>query len=114
MIDVAFAIPGDIELRTGGYTYDRRVMALLPQFGVRASHLALPAGYPSPTDDDLKATAEAFAKVPGEAVLMVDGLAYGAMTTEVIARAACPIVALVHHPLCLETGLSPERQGELK
>jgi glycosyltransferase involved in cell wall biosynthesis len=114
MIDAAFAIPGDIELRTGGYTYDRRLMALLPQFGIRPMHLALPDGYPSPTDDDLRATAEAFAKVPTETVLMVDGLAYGAMTTEVIARAAGPVVALVHHPLCLETGLSAERQGELK
>ena len=45
---------------------------------------------------------------------MVDGLAYGAMPTDVIARAASPIVALVHHPLCLETGLSAERQAALK
>jgi glycosyltransferase involved in cell wall biosynthesis len=114
MIDVAFAIPGDIDLRTGGYIYDRRVMALLPQFGVRPRHLALPDGYPSPSAADLETTAEAFAKVPKEVVLMVDGLAYGAMTTDVIARATCPIVALVHHPLCVETGLSPERQSELK
>jgi glycosyltransferase involved in cell wall biosynthesis len=114
MIDVAFAIPGDIDLRTGGYTYDRRVMALLPQFGVRASHLALPGGYPSPSGADLEAAAEAFAKVPKKGVLMVDGLAYGAMTAEVIAQAPCPIVALVHHPLCLETGLAAERQNELK
>lgn len=113
MIDVAFAIPGDIDLRTGGYTYDRRVMALLPRFGVRASHLALPAGYPSPSAADLNATAEAFATVPKEAVLLVDGLAYGGMTMEVIAQANCPIVALVHHPLCLETGLSVGRQSEL-
>jgi glycosyltransferase involved in cell wall biosynthesis len=114
MTSAVFAIPGDINLRTGGYTYDRRVMALLPRFGVRVSHLALPGGYPSPSADDLRATAEAFAKVPRAAVLMVDGLAYGAMTTEVIARANGPIVALVHHPLCLETGLSLERQAELK
>jgi glycosyltransferase involved in cell wall biosynthesis len=114
MIDVAFAIPGDIDLRTGGYTYDRRVMALLPRFGVRPAHLPLPAGYPAPSAADLEATAEAFESVPKEAVLLVDGLAYGAMTPEVIARAACPIVALIHHPLCLETGLSPERQAELK
>ena len=34
MVEAVFAIPGDIELRTGGYTYDRRVLALLPRFGV--------------------------------------------------------------------------------
>jgi glycosyltransferase involved in cell wall biosynthesis len=114
MTEAVFAIPGDIDVRTGGYIYDRRVMALLPQFGVRATHLALPAAFPSPTGDDLKAAARAFAEVPRRAVLLVDGLAYGAMTEEVIAQARCPIVALVHHPLCLETGLSRERQSELK
>ena len=30
MIACAFAIPGDIDLATGGYAYDRRVLALLP------------------------------------------------------------------------------------
>ena len=114
MIDAVFAIPGDINLRTGGYTYDRRVMALLPQFHLRVRHLELPAGYPSPSADDLRATAEVFVKVSKEAALLVDGLAYGAMPAQVIARARSPIVALVHHPLCLETGLSAERQAELK
>ena len=114
MTAAVFAIPGDIELRTGGYTYDRRVMALLPRFGVTVSHLALPGGYPAPTAAELGATAQAFARVPKQAVLLVDGLAYGAMPPEVIARASGPIVALVHHPLCLETGLPAERQAELK
>jgi len=114
MIDAAFAIPGDINLRTGGYTYDRRVMALLPRFRLRISHLTLPASYPAPSADDLRATARVFAEFPKEAVLLVDGLAYGAMPAEVISHARCPIVALVHHPLCLETGLPAERQTELK
>jgi glycosyltransferase involved in cell wall biosynthesis len=114
MTSAVFAIPGDISLRTGGYTYDRRVMAQLPGFGVTVGHLALPGGYPAPTAQELEATAQAFAKVPKEAVLLVDGLAYGAMPPEVIAAALSPIVALVHHPLCLETGLAAERQAELK
>ena len=35
MTPAVFAIPGDIDLPTGGYMYDRRVLALLPQFGRR-------------------------------------------------------------------------------
>src|SRR5262249_9552454 len=114
MTQAVFAIPGDINLRTGGYIYDRRVMALLPQFGIAVEHLPLPCGYPSPSDDDLATTARGFSELPRSAVLLVDGLAYGAMSTEVVLQAACPIVALVHHPLCLETGLSAERQAKLK
>ena len=57
MTTVVFAIPGDINLPTGGYAYDRRVLALLPQFGVTARHLQLPAGYPAPSAADLDATA---------------------------------------------------------
>jgi len=114
MIAAVFAIPGDINLRTGGYTYDRRVMALLPSFNVAVEHLALPGAYPSPSVEDLSATARVFAKVPRESVLLVDGLAYGAMPVDVIAKTSCPIVALVHHPLCLETGLSAARQTVLR
>jgi glycosyltransferase involved in cell wall biosynthesis len=114
MPDVVFAIPGDINLRTGGYIYDRRLLALLPAAGVTARHLPLPGGYPSPTPDDLAATARAFSELPRDAVLLVDGLAYGAMPPEVISRAPGPIVALVHHPLCLEAGLPAGRVAELK
>ena len=114
MTTVFFAIPGDINLPTGGYTYDRRVLALLPQCGVTARHLKLPAGYPAPTATDLDATARAFAETPKHSVLMVDGLAYGAMSTDIIKHTACPIIALVHHPLCLETGLTDPRAAELR
>jgi glycosyltransferase involved in cell wall biosynthesis len=44
---------------------------------------------------------------------MIDGLAYGAMPAAVIARTHAPIVALVHHPLCLEAGLTKARQDAL-
>ena len=113
MSSAVFAIPGDINLPTGGYAYDRRVLALLPTCGVTVRHLRLPAGYPAPTASDLDATAAAFADVPIGSVLLVDGLAYGAMPAHVIDRARTPIVALVHHPLWLEAGLSKPRQDEL-
>jgi glycosyltransferase involved in cell wall biosynthesis len=114
LANVVFAIPGDIALRTGGYIYDRRVLALLPSAGVAARHLPLAAGYPFPSRDELAATARAFSQLPRDAVLMVDGLAYGAMPPEVIAQAPCPVVALVHHPLCLETGLPAQRSAALR
>ena len=49
MTDIVFAIPGDIELPTGGYVYDRRVLALLPSFGLTPRHVALPGTFPAPS-----------------------------------------------------------------
>jgi glycosyltransferase involved in cell wall biosynthesis len=109
-----FAIPGDITLPTGGYAYDREVLARLPAAGVDVAHLALPGGYPEPSSEDLARTAELMAATPPGAVLLIDGLAYGAMPAELIARFDRSIVALVHHPLCLEAGVAPARAEELR
>jgi glycosyltransferase involved in cell wall biosynthesis len=113
MTPAVFAIPGDIDLPTGGYEYDRRVLALLAQFGVAARHLMLPGSFPDPSAADLDETRRQLAAIAPDAVVMVDGLAYGAMPAEVVARVRAPIVALVHHPLCLEAGLSKARQDAL-
>jgi glycosyltransferase involved in cell wall biosynthesis len=110
----AFAIPGDINLPTGGYMYDRRVLALLPKFGVAARQLELPGSFPDPSEADLAETGRILAGVAAGTVLIVDGLAYGALPAGLIEDVRAPIVALVHHPLCLEAGLSEARQKHLR
>lgn len=114
MIRAVFAIPGDINLATGGYTYDRRVLALLPEHGVAVHHLELPGSFPSPTAADLAETTALLSTAGAGTVVMIDGLAYGAMPVTNIAPITSPIVALVHHPLCLEAGLPLQRQQELR
>jgi glycosyltransferase involved in cell wall biosynthesis len=114
MTSAVFAIPGDIGLPTGGYEYDRRVLALLPQTGVAVRHLELPGSFPDPGAADLEKTGRLLAAVARGDVIMIDGLAYGAMPADVIARARAPIVALVHHPLCLEAGLAEALQNVLR
>jgi glycosyltransferase involved in cell wall biosynthesis len=113
MTSAAFAIPGDITLATGGYAYDRRVLALLPTFGVDVHHLALPGGFPDPSVRDLDDTRRLLQVVPKHTIILADGLAYGAMPAEVISSLHSPVIALVHHPLCLEAGLGKARQDEL-
>jgi glycosyltransferase involved in cell wall biosynthesis len=114
MVEAVFAIPGDITLPTGGYAYDREVLALLPAMGIDIRHLGLPGGFPDPTADDLARTAEQIASTPAGTVLLIDGLAYGAMPPALIDAFYRPIVALVHHPLCLEAGLAPARAETLR
>ena len=108
--DVVFAIPGDITAKTGGYIYDRHVIDLLPEFGWRVHHLVLPGDFPAPSEASLAETERLLAQAtPVGALLLIDGLAYGAMPSDLIGRVKRPIVALVHHPLSLEVGISDER-----
>ncbi len=109
-VEIGFVIPGDIDLPTGGYTYDRRMMALLPRFGVNPRHVALPSGYPFPTPAILAESERMLQALPPRMPLLIDGLAFGAMPAEMVARIPQPIIALVHHPLYLETGLDPEQK----
>lgn len=110
---VAFAIPGDLALPTGGYAYDRRVLGLLPGLGVDIRHLQLPGAFPSPTAADLAASRMVMQATAPDTVLLIDGLAYGAMTATTIEAIGRAIIALVHHPLCLEAGLTRERAADL-
>ncbi|WP_159730697.1 glycosyltransferase family 4 protein [Methylosinus sp. Ce-a6] len=112
---IVFAIPGDIEARTGGYGYDRRVLAELARQGVEVVHLALPGAFPHPGCADEVAVGEIFdrALTAGD-VALVDGLAFGALSETTIAAMRAPIVALCHHPLCLEAGLPPARAAALR
>jgi glycosyltransferase involved in cell wall biosynthesis len=106
---IAFAIPGDIDLPTGGYSYDRRLLREWREMGVAARHLTLPASFPNPTDANLAETGRLILSQPYDDVLLIDGLAYGAFPESIAAGLAGRVVALVHHPLGLETGLSQEQ-----
>lgn len=113
MAEVVFAVPGALDSPTGGYAYARRLVELLPQHGIAVRPLILPESYPQPSEEDLAETARLFAGTPADAVLLIDGLAFGAMPPRLVAALHRRIVALVHHPLGLETGLAPARQAEL-
>lgn len=113
MTHAVFAVPGDITQRTGGYIYDATVLGLLPDIGAPVAHLELPASFPAPTPSDMDQTFALLGAVPQTQPILIDGLALGAMTPERVATLAAPIIALVHHPLGLETGLTAEEAEAL-
>jgi len=103
---VHFLIPGDPETRTGGYLYDRRIMAGLTALGWRVDLYGLDASFPTPIPAALRAADAVLAALPEGALAVIDGLALGAMPEAVAPhRERLRLVALVHHPLALETGL---------
>ncbi len=108
-----FAIPGDLASPTGGYAYARKIIPLAEEYGVVLAHLALPGSFPHPTPEDIAATRALLAATPEDAVLLIDGLALGALPPDLVAGLGRPVVALVHHPLGLETGLDEDRRDAL-
>ncbi len=103
---VIFAIPGDLSTLTGGYGYDRRIIEHLPACGIEPVHCELAASYPFPTAADQQQSVASIARDRRGDVVMIDGLAFGAMSAEVVRGIGAPLVALVHHPVGLEAGLS--------
>lgn len=113
VIDFAFAIPGDLGLATGGYAYDRRVIAECRRAGCTVTSLALPAGFPFPTPAELALSAELLDALPAAQPVLVDGLALGALPAPMLRALDRPVAALVHHPLALETGIGDGQRAHL-
>jgi glycosyltransferase involved in cell wall biosynthesis len=107
-------LPGDPDTVTGGYVYDRRIVATLRARGVSVRVVRLHESFPHPTAAALAHAAHCLEALPDGAVVVLDGLALGAMPAQVAAQAhRLAMLALVHHPLAREAGLSPRRASEL-
>lgn len=112
---LVFAYPGRLDLNTGGYAYDRRIIAGLSELGWEVQMLALGKGFPVPSAE-VKCEAErGLSALPDGTLVFIDGLAFGVLD-DWAGRSAdrLRIVALVHHPLALETGLDAEQQTRFK
>jgi len=113
MIDVAFAIPGDLGAATGGYAYARRVFQLLPQYHVTPHHLELPGSFPDPSHNDLMVTLRLLEQIHPHTPIFIDGLAFGALPPGFLDDIEPPVIGLVHHPLALESGIALARKRQL-
>jgi glycosyltransferase involved in cell wall biosynthesis len=107
---VAVLVPGDLTSRTGGYGYDRQIIARLRTIGCTVDVVSLDASYPFPSASARSHAGAALRELADRSLVLADGLAFGAMAEEAEAQAErLKFVALVHHPLATETGLLPEQ-----
>jgi len=107
-------VPGDLSTPTGGYAYDRRMIAELEKSGWTVDVVALGDGYPRPSSESRATSLQRLMTVPEGQTIVVDGLAFGVLpdvATQL--RRRNPLIALVHHPLALETGLDAEEAAAL-
>jgi len=109
----AFAIPGDIETLTGGYIYERRLLEGLRAGGREVPHLRLGASFPDPSPQDMADALAQLRAVEASRPVILDGLVFGSIETGGLATVGAPIVAMIHHPLALESGLTSDRRAHL-
>lgn len=108
---VTFAVPGDLATPTGGYVYDRRIVAELEKLGWEVGVLDLGDGFPRPSAAQRAQAERKLAAIPAGRLIVIDGLAFGVLADAARSlQQTHHLIALVHHPLAFETGL-PEREA---
>jgi len=100
-------VPGDPNTSTGGYIYDAQILAGLAELGWRTRVHSLDASFPRPTPAALRDARARLAALGGHGVVVIDGLALAGLERVLETEAKrLAVVALVHHPLALETGIT--------
>ena len=103
---LSLLLPGDPETQTGGYIYDRHIVDGLGRLGWHVDVCSLDSSFPQPTASALVHARGVLARIPDGRIVVIDSLALGGLSKllEAEAERLC-LVALIHHPVALETGL---------
>jgi len=112
---VDLVLPGDIETLTGGYIYDRQILEGLAARGWHTTVHCLDSSFPEPSAAALEDARLRLAAIPDDRLVMIDGLALGGIAEILAAQTdRLRFVALVHHPLALESGLDRAQSESLR
>jgi glycosyltransferase involved in cell wall biosynthesis len=102
-------VPGPLETRTGGYEYDRRVVGGLRSLGWAIDIRELDPSFPRPTATALSHADHVLAQLGAGSIVMIDGLAFGAMPEQAERESdRLRIVPIVHSLLASDVGLDAE------
>ncbi|WP_420405860.1 glycosyltransferase family 4 protein [Nisaea sp.] len=109
---VHFIVPGPLGTLTGGFIYDRLMIEGLEAAGRLGAVHELAGDFPRAAPYDIAAGAAVLAGLPDRAVCVIDGLALTALGQAVAQHAPrLDVVAMIHHPLADETGLSEREKA---
>jgi len=110
---IAFFAPAPLDLLTGGYVYNRRMIVEWQAAGHQVTITGLTGTHPLADDAARDSARQAWAAMAEDAVPVIDNLAlpsFAPLAAELAARRA---VLLDHHPTGLEPGLSAEDAAAL-
>jgi glycosyltransferase involved in cell wall biosynthesis len=101
---VALLVPGPLQTISGGYAYDRAIVASLRALGHEVETVALSGQFPLADAAARESLRAAWAALPASCRILIDGLALPACDAAMLGER--PAVGLIHHPTALETGRS--------
>lgn len=100
----ALLVPAPFDTISGGYGYDRAIVAGLREAGHRVDVVELAGRHPLPDDAAHVAARAAWERLADDATPVIDGLCLPSFAPIVDALAQRRCVGLIHHPTALETG----------
>ena len=101
---VALLVPGPFDTVSGGYGYDRAILAGLRSAGHDVDVIELAGRHPLPDETALAAAAAAWQHLAHDTVPVIDGLCLPAFAPIADALSERHTVGLIHHPTALEPG----------
>ena len=107
---VSLIVPAPFDLVSGGYGYDRRIVAELREAGHQVEVVELTGAFPMVDDFARDAACAAWDRLPADTKPVIDGMALPAFRGLEDAISSRGTVGLIHHPVSLETGISEAHQ----
>ena len=111
---VTLIVPAPLSTISGGYGYDRRMVAEMRRLGHAMEVAELPGSHPITDAQARDAACAALDRVPPGSRPLIDGLALPAFAGLDDALAATGAMALIHHPTSLEPGQEEAAQARLR
>jgi glycosyltransferase involved in cell wall biosynthesis len=113
LMHLALIVPAPFDAVSGGYAYDRRIVAGLRDAGHTVQVVELSGTHPLADEAARDAARDALDDLPGGMCPIIDGLALPAFAGMEDALRARDAAGVIHHPTALETGLSEAQRSGL-
>ena len=110
---LSLIVPAPFDAISGGYEYDRRIVAGLREAGHTVRVIELAGAHPLADEAARHAARTAWDSIADGSRPIIDGLALPAFVGLDDALAARDTVGLIHHPTALETGFSETERTAL-
>jgi glycosyltransferase involved in cell wall biosynthesis len=111
---VSLIVPSPFDQVSGGYSYDRRMVAGLRAGGHTVEVVELTGRFPLSDDDTRDYACTAWDRLAESTRPVIDGLALPAFSGMEDALWARGAVGLIHHPSALETGFSEAERAVMR